>query len=135
MDVLSSHLQNDVPRKQPIRASGRTILIQTLYVDAPQVPTTERDSHLHPRPAYHHKPRLAHLPVTIRWHSREKQVVSFPHNQCISWLCRGLPDKIAGASCGCGLLGGGSERALVLLTEGIDGRVIVRGGCSAPLWS
>lgn len=39
------------------------------------------------------------------------------------------------AGIGCGLLGGGSERALVLLAECIDGGVIVGGGGSAPLGS
>lgn len=48
---------------------------------------------------------------------------------------RVLPDEIAGAGGGCGLLGGGGERTLVLFTERIDGGVIVGGGGSAPLGS
>lgn len=47
----------------------------------------------------------------------------------------GLPDEIAGAGSRCGLLGGGRERALVLFTERIDGRVIVGGGSSTSLGS
>lgn len=50
-------------------------------------------------------------------------------------MCRPLPDEISGAGIGCGLLGGGSERALVLFAECIDGGVIVGGGGSAPLGS
>lgn len=47
-------------------------------------------------------------------------------------LCRRLPDDIAGASSGCGLLGGGSEGALVLFADCINGRVIVGSGSSTP---
>lgn len=46
-----------------------------------------------------------------------------------------LPDEIVGAGSGCGLLGGGSERALVLLAECVDGGVIVGGGGPASLGS
>lgn len=60
-------------------------------------------------------------------------ILTNTHVSC--WLCRGLPDEIAGAGGGCGLLGGGSECALVLFTKCIDGRVIVGGGGSAPLRS
>lgn len=41
-----------------------------------------------------------------------------------------VPDKIVRAGSGRSLLGGGSECALVLFTECIDGGVIVR--CSSP---
>lgn len=41
-----------------------------------------------------------------------------------------VPDKIVRAGSGRSLLGGGSECALVLFTECIDGGVIVR--CSGP---
>lgn len=52
------------------------------------------------------------------------------------YVCvRVLPDEIAGAGGGCGLLGGGGERTLVLLTERIDGGVTVGGCSSAPLGS
>lgn len=51
-------------------------------------------------------------------------------------MCGGvLPDKVMGTGSWCGLLGGRSERALVLFTERIDGGVIVGGGRAAPLGS
>lgn len=49
--------------------------------------------------------------------------------------CRGLPDEIAGAGSGCGLLGRGGECALVLFAECIDGGVSVGRGGAAPLGS
>lgn len=70
---LSSHLQNEVSGEQPIGPSGRTVVIHALYVNTPQVPSAERDSHLHPGPAYHHQPRLAHLPDALRRHPAEQQ--------------------------------------------------------------
>lgn len=70
---LSSHLQNEVPGEQPIRPSGRTVVIHVLYVNTPQVPSAERDSHLHPGPPYRHQPRLAHLPAALRRHPAEQQ--------------------------------------------------------------
>ncbi len=81
---LSPHLQNEVPNEQPLRSSGWTVLIQTLYVDAPQVPSTECDANLHPRPSHGHKPRLTHLPAALRRHSRGQieliQVFSLTQN-------------------------------------------------------
>lgn len=134
----SSHLQNEVPRKQPVGAPGRTVLVQALYVDAPQVPSAERHSHLHPRPPYRHQSRLGHLPVALRRHSRghtSGQVgASGSSSGASRYVCaRALPDEVAGAGGGRGLLGGGGERTLVLFTERIDGGVIVGGGSSAPL--
>lgn len=71
--VLSSHLQNEVPGEQPIGPSGRTVVIHALYVNTSQVPSAERDSHLHPGPAHHHQPRLARLPDALRRHPAEQQ--------------------------------------------------------------
>lgn len=50
-------------------------------------------------------------------------------------VAAGSPDEVAGAGSRCGLLGGGSERAFVLFTERIDGRVIVGGGSATALGS
>lgn len=46
-----------------------------------------------------------------------------------------LPDEVVGAGSGCGMLGGGGERALVLFAQCIDGGVIVGGGGTASLGS
>lgn len=48
-------------------------------------------------------------------------------------LGRNPPAEAAGAGGGRGLLGRGGERALVLLAERVDGRVIVGGGVAAAL--
>lgn len=58
------------------------------------------------------------------------------HTQCIVTVRLAfLPDEVVRAGSGRGLLGGGSECALVLFAECIDSGVIVRGGGSAPLGS
>lgn len=66
---LCPNLQNEVSRKQSIWAFGRTVLLQTLDVDAPQVSPAECDSYFHTGPTHCHQPGFHRLPATLRWHS------------------------------------------------------------------
>lgn len=70
---ICPYLQDEVPRKQPIRTSSRTVLIQTLYVDTPQVSSTECDPYFHPRPANCYEPRLTRFPAPLRRHPGGQQ--------------------------------------------------------------
>lgn len=65
----------------------------------------------------------------MAWNKHSSFVKSYYHGEDL------LPDEIARAGSGCGLLGRWSERALVLLTECIDSGVIVGGGGPASLGS